>query len=92
LKDGNDGVTLGLSKNWLKNKLNVSASGGWLLSKRNDEKGRILTGALQSRYRFFNRHQFRVTAYYTDSRPDSPTPTYPAYSEIRAEIGYGFSL
>lgn len=92
LKDGNDGVTLGLSKNWLKNKLNLSASGGWLLSKRNEEKGRIITGALQSRYRFFHRHQFRVTAYYTDSRPDTPTPIYPAYAELRAEIGYGFSL
>jgi hypothetical protein len=92
LTDGSDGVTLGLAKSWLKNKLNLSASGGWLLSKRNEEKGRIINGSLQCRYNFINRHMLRITAYYTDSRPDSPTPSYPAYSETRAEIGYGFSL
>jgi hypothetical protein len=92
LTDGNDGVTLGVSKSWLKNKFNLSASGGWLLSKRNEEKGRIINGALQCRYNFINRHMLRLTAYYTDSRPNNPTPTYPAYSETRAEIGYGFSL
>jgi hypothetical protein len=92
LTDGNDGITLGLSKSWLKNKLNLSASGGWLLSRRNDEKGRIINGALQCRYNFINRHMLRLTAYYTDSRPNNPTPIYPAYSETRAEIGYGFSL
>jgi hypothetical protein len=92
LTDGNDGVTLGLSKSWLKSRLNLSASGGWLLSKRNDEKGRVITGSLQCRYNFIDRHVFRITAYYTDSRPDHPTPVYPSYSETRAEIGYGFSF
>lgn len=92
LTDGNDGVTLGLAKSWLKNKLNLSASGGWLLSKRNEEKGRIITGNLQCRYNFIGRHVFRAVAYYTDSRPDSPTPVYPAFSELRAELGYGFSF
>lgn len=92
LADGNDGVTLGLSKSWLKNKLNVSASSGWLISKRNEEKGRIINGALQCRYNFINRHMLRVTVYYMDSRPNNPTPTYPKYTETRAEIGYGFSL
>ncbi|MEO5681562.1 MAG: hypothetical protein ABIQ88_02915 [Chitinophagaceae bacterium] len=92
LKDGNNGVTLGLSKNALKNALTLAASGGWLLSKRNDEKGRIITGSLQCRYQFFRRHQFRVSAYYTDSKPDNPAPAYPHYTETRAEVGYGFSL
>jgi hypothetical protein len=92
LTDGSDGVTLGVSKSWLKNKLNLSASSGWLLSKRNEEKGRIINGALQCRYNFINRHMLRITAYYTDSRPNNPTPSYPKYSETRAEIGYGFSL
>ena len=92
LIDGNDGVTLGVAKSWLNNRLNLSASGGWLKSKRNDEKGRVLTGNLQCRYNFFGRHVFRVVAYYTDSRPDLPTPVYPAFSELRAELGYGFSF
>jgi len=92
LEDGNDGATLGASKSWLKNKLNLSASGGWLFSKRNDEKGRVITGSLQCRYNFLRGHLFRVTAYYTNSRPDHPTPVYPDYSEMRAEVGYGFSF
>jgi hypothetical protein len=92
LTDGSDGVTFGVSKSWLKNKLNLSASSGWLASKRNDEKGRIINGSLQCRYNFINRHMLRITAYYTDSRPDNPTPVYPKYTETRAEIGYGFSL
>jgi hypothetical protein len=92
LTDGSDGVTFGVSKSWLKNKLNLSASSGWLASKRNDEKGRIINGSLQCRYNFINRHMLRITAYYTDSRPNDPTPVYPKYTETRAEIGYGFSL
>ena len=92
LTDGNDGVTLGVAKGWWNNRLNLSASGGWLFSKRNDEKGRVITGNLQCRYNFIGRHVFRVTAYYTDSRPDDPTPAYPAFSELRAEVGYGFSF
>ena len=92
LTDGNDGVTLGLSKSLLKNKLNLSASGGWLFSKRNEEKGRVITGSFQCRYNFIGRHMLRITAYYTGSRPDHPTPLYPDYSETRAEVGYGFSF
>lgn len=92
LKDGNNGVTLGLSKTACKNTMTVSASGGWLLSNRNDEKGRIITGSLQCRYQFFHRHQFRISAYYTDSKPDQPSPAYPHFTETRGEIGYGFSL
>jgi hypothetical protein len=92
LTDGNDGVTLGLSKSLLKNKLNLSASGGWLFSKRNEEKGKVITGSFQSRYNFIGRHMLRITAYYTGSRPDHPTPLYPDYSETRAEVGYGFSF
>ena len=92
LKDGNNGVTLGLSKSAFANALTVSASGGWLLSKRNDEKGRIITGSLQCRYQFFHRHQLRISASYTDSRPDNPVPAYPHFTETRGEIGYGFSL
>jgi hypothetical protein len=92
LTDGNDGLTLGLSKSWLKNKLILSASGSYLLSKRNEEKGRIINSSLQCRYNFLNRHQLRVVAYYTDSRPDHPTTAYPQFTETRAEIGYGFSF
>ena len=92
LKDGNNGLTLGFSKAALKNALSVSASAGWLLSKRNEEKGRIITGSLQCRYRLLRQHQIRLSAYYTDSRPDNPSPAYPHYNETRAEIGYGFSL
>lgn len=92
LKDENNGITLGGTKNWLKDKLTVSASSGWLLSKRNEEKGRIITGSLQARYRVSSRHQLSLISYYTDSRPNKPTPDYPAYSEVRAELGYQFSL
>jgi hypothetical protein len=92
LTDGNDGVTLGLSKSWWNNRLTLSLSGGWLLSKRNGEKGRVLTGSFQSRYNFYGRHMLQITAFYTDNTPDKPTPAYPKYSESRAEIGYGFSF
>jgi hypothetical protein len=92
LTDENNGITLGLSKTALKNKLNISLSGGYLFNKRNDENGKIITGSLQCRYNFYGRHQLRVTGYYTGSRPDNPTPAYPNYTETRAEIGYGFSF
>jgi hypothetical protein len=92
LTDQNDGVTMGFSKSWLKNVLVLSASGGWLLSKRDEEKGRIITASMQCRYNFLRGHSLRATAYYTGSRPDNPTPSYPDFSETRAELGYGFSF
>jgi hypothetical protein len=92
ITDGNDGITLGFSKSCWKNKLNCSLSGGYLFSKRNEDKGTILTSSFQGRYTFWGKHQFRVSAFYTGNTPSSPTPDYPNYSESRAEIGYGFSF
>lgn len=92
LSDGNDGVTLGGSKSWWKNKLVFSLSGGYLLGKRNGEKGTILTGSLQGRYNFYGRHQLRITGFYTGNTPDHPTTVYPKYSESRGEISYGLSF
>ena len=92
LTDGNQGATLGGSKTWEKGKLIVSANAGYLLSKRNEEKGRILTGSFQLRYRLFKGHALHLMAYYTDNTPDHPTSYYPKYTETRAEAGYGFSF
>ena len=92
LTDGNQGVTLGLSGSWLKDKLMVSASAGYLWSKRNEEKGTIITSALQGRYNFYGRHVLHIRAFYTRNEPGTASALYPTYSEIRAEAGYGFSF
>jgi len=92
LTDANQGVTLGGSKTWGKGKLVLSANAGYLLSKRNEEKGRILNGSLQLRYKLFKGHALHLMAYYTDNTPDHPTAYYPKYTETRAEAGYGFSF
>jgi hypothetical protein len=92
LTDGNMGATIGGSKSWMKGKLNFSLSGGYLLSKRNEEKGKIITGSLQARYNFIGRHALHITAYYTNNSPDNVTPYYPKYTETRVEAGYGFSF
>jgi hypothetical protein len=92
LTDGNDGITLGGSKGWLKNKLNLSANAGYLISKRDEEKGRVLNGNFQCRWAIYGRHALHAGLLYTNSRPDHPNPVYPAYTETRGEIGYGFSF
>ncbi|WP_343306548.1 hypothetical protein AAHN97_05475 [Chitinophaga niabensis] len=92
LQDGNMGVTLGGSKSWLKNKLNIYVTGGYLLSKRNEEKGHIINGSMQGRYNIYGPHAFRVSAFYTVNTPDHPSVSYPKFSELRAEAGYGFSF
>lgn len=92
LTDGNMGATLGGSKTWGKGKIVLSANAGYLLSKRNEEKGRILTGSLQLRYKLFKGQALHLMAYYTDNTPDHPTSYYPKYTETRAEAGYGFSF
>lgn len=92
LTDQNMGVTLGVSKAWQNGKLNLSASGGYLLGRRNDEKSTILNGSLQCRYRFHNRHSLHLSAYYTGNKPDHSSASYPQYSEIRSEAGYSLSF
>jgi hypothetical protein len=92
LTDGNMGATLAGSKAWQKGKWILSASAGYLLSERNEEKGRILTGSLQFRYKLFKGHALHLTAFYTDNTPDHPTQYYPKYKETRAEAGYGLSF
>ncbi|MDP4149635.1 MAG: hypothetical protein Q8927_12645 [Bacteroidota bacterium] len=92
LTDGNMGATIGCSKAWKKGKLNLSVTGGYLLSKRNEEKGKILTGSMQARYNFIGKHSLHLTAYYTANTPDQVTAYYPKYTETRGEIGYGLSF
>lgn len=92
LVDANMGATLGGSKAWYKGKLNISLSGSYLLSKRNEEKGKILSGSFQGRYNFIRKHSLHVTAYYTANTPDNVTTYYPKYTESRIEIGYGLSF
>ncbi len=92
ITDGNSGATIGGSKSWSKGKINFSASAGYLFSKRNDEKGKIITGSLQCRYNFFKKHALHLTAFYTGNTPDHPTVDYPKYTEYRVEAGYGFSF
>ncbi|MBS1598598.1 MAG: hypothetical protein JST75_10275 [Bacteroidetes bacterium] len=92
LTDQNMGATVGASKSWKKGKITISASGGYLLSKRNEEKGKIITASLQSRYNFYKKHALHLTAYFTSNTPDQPTSYYPKYSESRVEVGYGFSF
>jgi hypothetical protein len=92
LTDENHGLTGGGSKSWMKGKLNFSVSASYLLGKRNDEQGKIITGSLQGRYRFYKQHAFHLRAYYTGNRPDQAKAEYPEYSESRVEVGYGFSF
>ena len=92
LRDANQGITIGGAKSWTGNKLNLNASTGFLLSKRNDEKGKVLTGSLQARYQFYGPHSLKVTGYYTGNRPDHPSDSYPKFTEWRTEVGYGFSF
>jgi hypothetical protein len=92
LTDANMGAILGGSKSWKKGKITFSMSGGYLISKRNEQKGRILTGSLQGRYNIYKKHALHLTAYYTGNTPNQPTAYYPKYSETRIEAGYGFSF
>ena len=92
ITDRNMGPTIGGSKSWFKGKLNFSVSGSYLLSKRNEEKGNIITGSLQGRFNFYKKHALHLTAYYTDNQPGTATDYYPKYTETRVEAGYGFSF
>jgi hypothetical protein len=92
ITDANHGLTIGGSKAWFRNKLNLSASTGYLLSKRNEEKGKILTGSVQAKYQFYGPHMLKLVGYYTGNRPDMNTAAYPRFTEWRVEAGYGFSF
>jgi hypothetical protein len=92
ITDGNMGPTIGGSKSWFNGRLNLSVSGSYLLSKRNEEGGTIITGSLQGRYNFYKRHALHLTAYYTDNQPGTVTDYYPKYTETRVEAGYGVSF
>lgn len=92
LRDANRGLTLGGSKAWLENKLHLSASLSYLFNQRNNEKGRILTGSLNGRYNFRRAQAFRLSMYYTDNTPQSPSELYPKFFEMRGEVGYTLTL
>lgn len=92
LRDMNRGVTVGGSKAWLQNKLQISGNLGYLFNKRNSERGRIQTGALHGRYNLHRMQALRLSIYYTDNTPETPSEIYPKYYEFRGEVGYTLTL
>jgi hypothetical protein len=92
IKESNQGLTLGGSKGFLKNKLNANFSAGYILGDRNAEKSTITNSNLQVSYQVSKNHRLSLNGMFLNTKPKSETSSIQKFSETRAEIGYGFNF
>ncbi len=94
LTDNNQGLTLGLSKSLMDNKLNLNLSGGYLLGKRGADKSNIINSSAQISYNVYKNHRLSLNSNYISNNPSGElTPTtQKKFSELRAEVAYGFQF
>jgi hypothetical protein len=94
LTDTNNGLTVGLTKSLLQNKLSLSASGGFMLGNRGTDNSNIINSNAQLSYQLYKNHRLSLNSNYLSSSPKGePTATSQRkYSELRAEIAYGFQF
>lgn len=93
LNDNNKGLTLGFNQGLLKNKLNINASAGYLLGERGADKSTILNSNSQISYMLHKNHRLSFNGYYIANTPkDEAGSGQKKFSELRAEVAYGFSF
>ena len=95
VNSGNQGFTFGGGKGFLKNKLNLRLTSSILQNLQGNTTNLLYTGGLSGGYKLEKKHQFNFLLNYTNNRGSLQTAEqggYGAFTELRGELGYGFSF
>jgi hypothetical protein len=92
---GNQGITFGGGKGFFRNALNVRLTGSVLQNLQGNTKNMLFTGGVSGGYKFEKKHQFNFLLNYVSNRGNAQTLEqggYGQFTELRGEVGYGFSF
>jgi hypothetical protein len=90
--DRSKGATLGFSKTFFKSAFLTSASFGLFTGQRSGVDDHTVNASANLQYKFMNRHSLSALFFYTNDKPANVTALIPAFSELRAELAYGYSF
>ena len=89
-QSSNNGVTLGINKSLLKNKLNLSFNTSITQSKNAAEQFLVITPTFSTRYRVGKHHSFRLKLYSISNR--NQTDNSKTFSEKTGDFSYVFTF
>jgi hypothetical protein len=92
INERNWGPTCSATKTFVKQRINLSVSGAYLINERNGDGGQIINAQFQGRYQLPKHHSFRISANYISNNPNLETADYPRFTEWRGEAGYAFTF
>lgn len=93
-KNGNEGITVGLTKRLLDNKLSLGLNSSFLRGTRGTDHSTILNNGIRADLLASKMHRFNVLLNFIGNYPEqtSTEKSNPRYSEFRGELGYNFSF
>ena len=92
---GNQGVTLGLGKSFLKNKLQLRLNNSYVQTIQRSVSNPLLTHNLSGSYKINTHHSFGINLYYLNNQGTKETAAlggYPKYTEFRGDLNYNFTF
>lgn len=92
---GNQGLTLGVGKNLLKNKMQVRLNNSFIQNVQRSVSNPMLTHNLSVSYKVTNHHSFGLNFYYLNNQGTSETAAlggYPRYTELRGDVNYNYTF
>lgn len=92
---GNQGITLGIGKSFLKNKLQLRLNNSYIQTKQGSATNPLLSHNLSGAYKINHHHSFGLNFYYLNNQGTSETAAlggYPKYTEFRGDVNYNFTF
>lgn len=85
------GITLGISKMLLSDKLSLSWNNSYMVNKINDEKGNVVNSTLTAGFRFLKKNNINLNLYYISNQFEEGS-NQPSYKEYRGDISYVYTF
>lgn len=95
ISNGNKGLTFGIGKTFIKNKLQLRLNNSYIQTKQKDISNPLLTLNLSGTYKVNSHHSCNLNLNYLNNQGTSETVAMggsPKYTEFRADITYNFTF
>ncbi|MBC7922811.1 MAG: hypothetical protein H7Z75_17170 [Ferruginibacter sp.] len=92
-KNGNEGVTLGITKRLMDNKLSIGLTNSVLRGTQGGGNSTIQNHGIRADVQASKKHRLNALLNFIGNSPTGPTDRYNTrYTEFRGELGYNFSF
>ena len=92
---GNQGVTIGIGKSFIKNKIQLRLNNSYIQTIHRSVTSPLLSHNLSGSYKTGKHHAFGINLYYLNNQgliESSKAGGYPAYTEFRGDLNYNFTF